>query len=477
MKNALMGLITGFAQGTSDRITEERLEEKTLLANRFKLAAANKKQRDIEDKEKKETASQRNSQINTFFAGASLEQRLALMSNETMFNLAIENKDTLAGPANQSKLNEFIVLKADEIPKDYKVAQDYVTSLKSVPQGEAKMPEMQAREVFFSRVTPDQREMDGMAAAFGTSSAAELLAYENMPDATASPVFGSVNLDVLKKKPGIDDRLKAAGTVYTDAVLEFGDKSPEAAAAKQATTILQNIKNTLDPEKANWASYVGGLKMAMIKGETQEERASATKEYDRVIALEKRGKSADSGIPTLPQLSSLLRSTMKESVKTKFGKDVGDDLVFVESDTGGSYQYIGTDANMKQKVADHAVATAKSLISVYMSPTGVPLNTDVRTALMSAGVPFDEATSRFDFSPRALPDTDTGTAKGAPKKPVVVLPGRTGRGTPPAAAPAAPAAPAPKTATMAQVEQIAQNNNVSIAAVKADMVSKGFIIK
>jgi hypothetical protein len=218
--------------------------------------------------------------------------------------------------------------------------------------------------------------------------------------------------------------------------------------------------------------------MAMIKGETQEERASATKEYDKVIALEKRGKSADSGIPTLPQLSSLLRSTMKEAVKTKYGKSEKDDLIFVESDAGGSYQYIGTDANMKQQVTDHAVATAKSLISVYMSPTGVPLNTDVRTALISAGVPFDEATGRFDFSPRALPVVNKD--QGAPTKPVVVLPGRTGRGTPPAAAPAAsaaPAAPAPKTATMAQVEQIAQNNNVSIAAVKADMVSKGFIIK
>ena len=63
MKNALMGLITGFAQGTSDRITEERLEEKTLLANRFKLAAANKKQRDVEDKEKKVIAQRRNDQI------------------------------------------------------------------------------------------------------------------------------------------------------------------------------------------------------------------------------------------------------------------------------------------------------------------------------------------------------------------------------------------------------------------------------
>jgi hypothetical protein len=68
MKNALVGLITGFAKGTSERITEERAEEKTLIANRFKMAAINKKQRDLEDQAKKEKAEERNAQINTFYA-------------------------------------------------------------------------------------------------------------------------------------------------------------------------------------------------------------------------------------------------------------------------------------------------------------------------------------------------------------------------------------------------------------------------
>ena len=48
MNIAMMGLIQGFAQGTSDRITREREEEKTLIANRLKMAALNKKQREEE---------------------------------------------------------------------------------------------------------------------------------------------------------------------------------------------------------------------------------------------------------------------------------------------------------------------------------------------------------------------------------------------------------------------------------------------
>ena len=223
MKNALMGLITGFAKGTSDRITEERADEKSQLSNRFKMAAINKKQRDIEDQAKKEKAEERNDQINTFYAGASLAQRLAMMSNETMFNLAIENKEALSGEANKEKLDKFIVVNEDKIPKNWKTVQDYIASLKSAPQAAATMQDEQTREVFGFRVTPNQAEMDGIASQFG-STAAELQAYENMPAASSSPVLGSVNLDVLKTPEKLGDRIEKARQSLVGA-------TPEEAAA------------------------------------------------------------------------------------------------------------------------------------------------------------------------------------------------------------------------------------------------------
>lgn len=62
----MMGLLTGFAKGTAQRIDDEREEEKTLIANRLKMAAINKKKRQEEDKAKVELARQRDQQINTF---------------------------------------------------------------------------------------------------------------------------------------------------------------------------------------------------------------------------------------------------------------------------------------------------------------------------------------------------------------------------------------------------------------------------
>jgi hypothetical protein len=327
MKNALVGLITGFAQGTSARITEERLEEKTLLANRFKMAAVNKKQRDAEDKEKTAIAQRRNDQINTFFGSASEGQKLALLSNETMFNLAIENKDNLAGPSNQSKLDEFIVLKEGEIPENFKVAKDYATRLKSMP---AKMPDMQTREVFFSKVTPDQREMDGMAAAFGTPSAANLLSYENMPDDVADPVFGSVNLDAIKAPEKIEDQIDKARQSLVGATPE------EAAALKlkiEELIVHQNVG--LSPKTLTADAERISLRM---KTATGTELVNLKAELAKVNGLirsntraQNEAKQAGGDALTFPQRNKIVQDAQVSALENMIGLSAIDQNKLLET--------------------------------------------------------------------------------------------------------------------------------------------------
>jgi hypothetical protein len=246
MNIAMMGLIKGFAQGTSKRIDEEREEEKTLIANRLKMAAVNKRKREEEDKAKMEVAQKREQQINTLFTGASLEQRLALLSNDTLFDLAVKNLDTLKDP---KKLDEFIVVNKEKIPQSWKTTQDYINSIPYKPAADAKMPEMQTREVFFSRVTPDEKQIEAMASQFG-ERAADLFAYENLPEAKAAAVFGSVNLNALKKDKTSKDRLEEANAAYTTAASEFGQESPEAKAALDNFKKIEIIDKTLNPQSS-----------------------------------------------------------------------------------------------------------------------------------------------------------------------------------------------------------------------------------
>lgn len=425
MNIAMMGLIKGFAKGTSARIDEERAEEKTLIANRLKMAALNKKQREEEAATKKEAAKARLDQVQTLFPGASLEQQLALISNESMFEIAVEQKKK-TGDLN---LDEFIVVNKDKIPADFKTAQDYVNSITARPKGEAKMPDMQTREVFFSKVTPDERQIEAMASQYG-SKAADLFAYEDATTPITAPVFGSVNLESLKKKKTIDDRMGEASTSYADAVSQYGKDSAEAAAAKNAYDSLKDMKETLDPDEANWASYVGSLKMAIMNAKTPDEKRAAEKEYDRVLAIEARGKKEDSKIPTANTLANLFSRTAARALAEKFGAEYKDDLIIETMPDGSStFRYIGTDEAKRKAVYDYSRSVIKDMVAPYLDKEGRPINTDVATALRSMLIPFDE-----QGRPIFVSVTPPPAAPGATEKPKVALP--PGQGAAPPAAPA-----------------------------------------
>ena len=420
MSIAMMGLLTGFAKGTAQRIGDEREEEKTLIANRLKMAALNKKKRQEEDKAKVEIAQQRDQQITTLFTGASLEQRLALLSNETLFDLAVKNLDTLKDP---KKLDEFIVVNKEKIPQSWKTTQDYINSIPYKPAADAKMPEMQTREVFFSRVTPDERQIEAMASQYG-EKAADLFAYENLPEARAAAVFGSVNLNALKKDKTSKERLEEANAAATQAVIEFGEETPQAKAAMDNYNKIKTLDELLNPTQAKWATYVSGLKLAMATG-TPEQKAAAEAEFEREVvrieAMSAKQKAAD--LPAMSTLGNILARTQLAAMRQKFGNKLDKNLrVVYAQDGSASFQYIGTDLAMQEEIRQHGLDAAASIAELYLDKDGRPLSRDMKAVLISQGYKFD---SEGRMIKRAAPAA-------------------------PAAPPAAPAtAPAPGTATPA----------------------------
>lgn len=472
MNIAMMGLIKGFAQGTSARIDEERAEEKTLIANRLKMAALNKKQREEEATTKKEAAKARLDQVQTLFPGASLEQQLALISNESMFEIAVEQKKK-TGDLN---LDEFIVVNKDKIPANFKTAQDYVNSITARPKGEAKMPEMQTREVFFSKVTPDEKQIEAMASQYG-SKAADLFAYEDATTPITAPVFGSVNLESLKKKKTIDDRMVEADILYADAASQYGKDSAEAAAAKNKYDFLKDMKDTLDPDKADWASTVSTLKMTMLNGETPEIRAAAEEKYDRLLEIEARGKKKDSNIPNVNTLANLFSRTAARALTEKYGAEYKEELIIETMPDGSStFKYIGTDEARRKAVYDYSRSIIKEMAQPYLDRQGKPINTDVATALRSMLIPFDEQ-GRPIFT--AAPPVPAPTPEGQ-DKPKVTLPPATGQ-----AAPATSVAPqGDKKVTMAQIRAMAAKRAANpdntlptdVAKIREDMEKNGYVV-
>jgi len=199
------------------------------------------------------------------------------------------------------------------------------------------------------------------------------------------------------------------------------------------------MKETLDPDKANWASYVGSLKMAIMNAKTPDEKKAAEKEYDRVLAIEARGKKEDSKIPTVNTLSNLFSRTAARALTEKYGAEYKEELIIETMPDGSStFKYIGTDEARRKAVYDYSRSIIKEMAQPYLDRQGKPINTDVATALRSMLIPFDEQ-GRPIFT--AAPPVPAPTPEGQ-DKPTVTLPPAT---TAPTTESTAKPLPRPKT--------------------------------
>jgi hypothetical protein len=274
-------------------------------------------------------------------------------------------------------------------------------------------------------------------------SAEQLLAYENAPALGEIPQVATLNVDAIKKPKTIDERITEASTSAVDAYESGNMQAAKDAAARLST--LRELKKTIDPDQATWADTMGQLKMKMLNG-TPEERAEATREYDKAMVIENRGKKDGEGdkIPSATALAGLLRNAGVNAVAQKYGPSLKKDLV-IETDNFGnsSFKYIGNDPVMQKQVNDTAQAAQRNVARLYTLPNGKPMNRDVEAAFAVVGLKLDEA------SPPA-PATDTP--------------------------PAPPRTNAAKTRTRAQIQVVADANNISYDEAAAAAKAEGYTI-
>ena len=439
--SAFVGFMTGFAKGAKERIEKEREEEEALISNRLKMAAANKIKREKETDAQKALLTGRYEKVLPYAAGLSEQQKLALVSNDeiaTQFYNRASKGETV-------DVDMLLKINEDKIPQNFTTVKNYIAQISAAPAPVAAsaVDSLTSTEGLFGARLATPGRAQKIAQQYG-SSAEELLAYENTSAMTEMPQIATLNVDAIKKPKTLEERITEASTSAVDAY-ESGNMQAAKDAAARLTT-LRELKKTLDPEQASWADTMGQLKLTMLNG-TAEEKAKATKEYDKAMAIENRGKKDGEGgdkIPSATALAGLLRNAGVNAVAQKYGPSLKKDLV-IETDSFGnsSFKYIGNDPVMQKQVNDTAQNAQRNVARLYTLPNGKPMNRDVQAALAVVGLDLTQA-------PPAPPATDTP--------------------------PAPPRTNAAKTRTRAQIQVVADANNISYDEAAAAAKAEGYTI-
>lgn len=430
MSIALTGFLTGFAEGSTERIKREREENEAMIENRLKRAQTNRLLFQKEQDAQKQLYRTRYDSVSAYMPeGATEEQKLALISNDEIAKQFTQ----LRAKGEEVDLNKFLVMNKDKIPKNFSSVNQYIDSISVAPAPVAQEQVDAIRQTRGFLGSRTGANIEKAAQQFGTS-AAQLLAYEEVSGVPVVPQFARMNVSMLnnEKTKDIDIRIKQAQSMYLDAREEFGEDSQEAKVAKSQYNNLMVLKEELEPEDVKWADYVGKLKMAIINGKP-EQRAAAQREYDKVIALEKQSRDTGEGvggkIPTANTLSGLLTRSATRAVTEKFGGDVAKNLIVDTAPDGNtSFRYIGTDPVARAQVLQTAREAMRYAVQPYLDMNGRPLNRDVDVALRTQGIQFD-ADGKAVFTLDEIPVEQPPAPAAAPTAAAVTTPAAAARTT------------------------------------------------
>jgi hypothetical protein len=415
----LMGFVSGFAKGATQRITEEREKEETALANRFKLAAVNKMTREKEANELKGLYAERIKNFNAAYPEAAEEEVLAAVSTESNYKNLMAAYDT----GEKVNLKSYLTVNKDSIPKDFTTAREYIDKM-ITPQVTGGGEAAQTRSVFGARVTPSDETRRLTASQFGIS-ADELDAYSQgsvaVPDL---PAMGSLSSDLMKAPETVAQRVAKARSSLQQAELS-GDTTAKEEAQK---IISAGIAAESFGKPYNLKEEVDTMKSEALKLKDSADPAEVAKRKaieSQIMYLENLGKKETTGeISTqVNSLAGRLRRTVSNVAADMMPAGtftmVGDQLIPTALVEG--------DISIKAKKAGFSQALAVLATEGLVNSAGKLLSPTAKSAWLAAGGKIGEGDIAL------VPDIgNTGTATGSstggkPPPPA----SRTGQSTPP----------------------------------------------
>lgn len=493
MAIALTGFLTGFAKGAKERIEKEREENEALIESRLKMANTNRLKAQVERDAQRQVLRDRYDSVRSYLpAGATEEQKLALISNPEMAKKFVEKEGRV-------DVNEFILLNKENIPKNFTTVQKFIeeTYKPATPLSETQMQQAfgETRGFLGARTGVSAGGAERLAKQYGVP-AAELLAYEQKQELPRMPEVARMNVELLKEEEKAktpEQRIQMRQNAFIDAVEKYGADSPEAEAAKQDAIDLAVRVKSLNPTQEKFSDMLdkAKVKAATARPGTPEHKA-AMAEVDRLVSIGKR-EEGEAKLPSIPQMRGLFSDTVTRAVTSKFGSLVGKDIAIETSLDGTStYKYIGTDAATRQQIREEELKALARQYRTLSDGAGRPLNSDVQRALIAYGVEFDRngvpifggAAPQPQPTPPAGPVSPVGASRvtpgaatppAAPTAPLVTP--RSMPTAPAGAAQTSPVAPQPpitqRTRTRTQIETVAAARGVSYEEAKRAAEAQG----
>lgn len=341
MSIALTGFLTGFAEGSTERIKREREENEALIENRLKRAQTNRLLFNKEQDAQKQLYRTRYDFVSAYLpSDATEEQKMAVISKEEIAKQFVELSKN-----EKVDLNQFLVVNKEKIPKDLKTVNDFINKVSAAPAPVAQEQVDAVRQTRGFLGSRTGANVEKAASQYGTS-AAELLAFEQPQSLQSIPEFARMNVDMLRKPKGFDDRIDELETQAL-AAGEAGNKEEFETIRNQISTLTE-MKDSLSPPKVEWAANMSRLKMLALYG-TPEEKAKSNKELDAAYRIEQRGQKQDSKVPPAGELRAQIKIAFANDIEQTFGtrmkenwtKQIGPDGI-------AEYKYTGSgDAAIK----------------------------------------------------------------------------------------------------------------------------------
>jgi hypothetical protein len=203
---------------------------------------------------------------------------------------------------------------------------------------------------------------------------------KGIPD-EAVTAEGTLDFSQFKEPETIDKQLNRVGIGIIKA-RQAGDRGQEAALLKEAA-MLNDVKDTLSPEKATYTSTVSDTRLKYANEKDPAKKEQLRERLASLVAAERVGKGGEA--PSLTEYNSLLTKAEKVALQNISGPIKG--LVYDRDQ--GKFVYTGADPHVRAKVENARLAGIGNVVALYSDADG-RVSADMQGALAAAGVQFDE---------------------------------------------------------------------------------------
>lgn len=242
-----------------------------------------------------------------------------------------------------------------------------------------KKKQVAQRGVFGIPTRARQRAEEEFEKTSGFSVAELRVKAKGIPD-EAITAEGIVDFSQFKEPDSIDKQINRVGAAIVKA-RDAGDKGEEAKLMSRVKT-LQDVKNTIDPEKANYASVVSAKKLAYAQEKDPAKKARLRDELADLVQADRVGKSE---APSLTEFNSLLSRAERSAIESIKGPIPN--LVYSKDEN--RFVYTGADPHYRAVVTNTRLAGFKNVVDLFSDADG-QVSPDLRASLAAYGVQFDE---------------------------------------------------------------------------------------